>query len=225
MKNKVNLMVMILAVLICSCELMAQETTKIVRPNDRMMEEMKPDKNDAADKMPVIGCCKCLGGTSSINLSTTSGNNWTFSGNPVVFLASPNSYWNLPTGGASWVSTVATGASANLPVGTTEYELKFRVLNCTIPQKVTLTGNVGGDDEISVYLDSTSNPALTSCSAGGWCFNTKNPPPAINTTVTSGIHTLIVRVKNGMVSPTGMFVNATLTSNCSSSPTKSNKEQ
>lgn len=186
----------------------------------------RPDRIDSKGqgRIPTLGCCKCLGETSSINLSTVPGNNWTVSGGPAFFLTSPNSNWNLPTSGASWISTAANGASGSLPAGVKDYQLKFVVQKCTIPQKVTLTGSVGGDDDISVYLDNTASTPLSTCS-GGWCFNTKNPPPAISTNVLPGSHTLIVRVNNGGGSPSGMFVNATLTGSCSTSPTKTDKDQ
>jgi hypothetical protein len=226
MKNKLNLMIMILAMLVFGNTLMGQkqtEKTKIVPPDDRVIDAVKPD-DDLKEKVPVLGCCQCLGGTNSLNLSTIAGNNWRVAGSPAAFITTPHSAWNLPTSGASWVSTVASGASTNLPISTLDYELKFKVQNCTIPQTVTLTGKVGGDDDIAVYLDNTSGTALSSCT-GGWCFNTSNPPPAISTTVGAGWHKLIVRVNNGGVSPSGMFVNAKLTSNCSKSPTKPEKEQ
>jgi hypothetical protein len=165
--------------------------------------------------VPTLGCCKCLGGTNTLDLSTITSNNWTVSNNPVAFLGPINSYWNLNTGPAKWVSTAANGGMGNVPPGTYDYKLPFVVPHCSIEQRVTLSGNYGGDDNIFVYLDTNAN--LISQCTGGWCFNTNNPPPAIsNYVVPQGPHTLIVRVVNtgASPSPSGMFLNAKLTGTC-----------
>ncbi|MCU1267741.1 MAG: hypothetical protein JWM21_4059 [Acidobacteria bacterium] len=167
--------------------------------------------------VPTLGCCNCLGGTNTLNLSTISSNNWTINNNPVAFPGSINSYWNLNPAPASWVSTVASGSTGTVPPGTYDYKLQFVVPHCAIEQRVTLSGNYGGDDDIFVYLDTTNNANLISQCTLGWCFNTQNPPPPItNYSVPQGPHTLIVRVKNSGAnpSPSGMFINAKLTGTC-----------
>ena len=182
------------------------------------------DQENGKTKIPTLGCCKCLGGANSLDLSTIPSNNWTVNGNAVAFPTAIHSLWNLPTGTAKWVSTVLTGSTGNIPGGSYEYKLQFVVPNCTIDQKVTLSGNYGGDDDVQVFLDNTSGSAISSCS-GGWCFNTKNPPAPFNTTITTpGLHILIIKVQNSGASPSGMFVNAKLTGTCSSKMTKSEKE-
>lgn len=166
-----------------------------------------------ARRQPVaLGCCKCLGGTNTLDLSTVSSNPWTVSsGAPVAFLTSIHPAWNVNPGPAKWVSTVASGASGT-PAGDYEYRLDFVVPACTIGQEVTLKGNVGGDDNFDVYLDGAAGTPLTSCA--GWCFNTQKPLHTFTKSITSpGLHTLIVKIHNDG-GPSGMFVNATLTGAC-----------
>ena len=166
----------------------------------------------------TLGCCKCLGGTNTLDLSTVSSNAWTVAwtvnnGAPVAFLTSIHPAWNVNPGPAQWVSTVATGASG-VATGDYFYRLDFIVPECAIGQDVTLKGNVGGDDDFDVYLDNTSGAPLTSCA--GWCFNTpKNTLHTFTNTgaILPGPHALIVKIHTGG-GPSGMFVNATLTGAC-----------
>lgn len=169
----------------------------------------------------ALGCCKCLGGANSLDLSTVGSNAWTLNGNPVAFLSAVHPAWNINPGPAKWVSAAANGATAGLPPGVYEYRLNFVVPACTIGQSVTLTGNYGADNDVAVFLDDASGPAaggnphFVSQCTGNWCFNSsKNPLPSfLNKPVSPGQHTLIVRVKNES-GPSGMFVNATLTGAC-----------
>lgn len=163
----------------------------------------------------TLGCCKCLGGTNTLDLSTLPSNAWTVNnGAPVAFLSTIHPFWDINPGAANWVSTAANGGTGSIPAGTFEYRLDFFVPECTIGQTVTLTGNVGGDDEFDAYLDNAAG-LLGQCHTG-WCFNKgKVQLQSFTKTVGSGNHTLIVRVGNSG-GPSGMFVNATLTGECRS---------
>lgn len=161
-------------------------------------------------KGPTLGCCKCLGGTNTLDLSTISSNNWTVNGNPVVPVTQIHSAWNINPGPAKWVSTSAGGGNGS--AGNFDYKLNFVVPECTIQQKLTLSGNYGGDNTVTVYLDNTTNP-VSSC-PGIWCFSTSHQPlPNFSTPISPGPHTLIVRVNNAG-GPSGMFINARLTGDC-----------
>jgi hypothetical protein len=168
----------------------------------------------------TLGCCKCLGGTNTLDLSTVSSNRWTVNGSAAAFLTAIHPAWNINPGPAAWVSTAATGGTGSVAPGDYEYRLDFVVPACTIEQRVTLTGNVGGDDTFDAFLDNANGPANTSnplylagCSAG-WCFNKpKQNLQTFTRALAPGAHTLIVRIKNGG-GPSGMFVNATLAGAC-----------
>ncbi|MBD0369801.1 MAG: hypothetical protein ICV60_03035 [Pyrinomonadaceae bacterium] len=175
------------------------------------------DKIKPVGVKPTLGCCKCLGGTNTLDLSTVSSNNWTVNGSPAIFLTAIHPLWNINPGPAKWISSAATGGTGTMPAGPYEYRLEFVVPACSIEQKVTLSGNYGGDDDVQVFLDN----ALISQCVGGWCFNTpKKTLPTFSTAVGSGSHVLRVRVVNGSPSPSGMFVNAKLSGTCTSQPTK-----
>ncbi|HJQ26433.1 MAG TPA: hypothetical protein VKA60_21140 [Blastocatellia bacterium] len=171
--------------------------------------------------LPTIGCCKCLGGTNGLDLSTVSFNNWIVKDSTTnsawataAFVTPVNSAWNLNSGAAKWISVSPNGGTGGILGHTYEYRLNFFVSTCAIEQRVTLTGTCGGDDEISVFIDNTTSANLLSQCTGGWCFNTSNPPPPFNRVVGAGTHTLIAIVKNGSLGPAGMFVNAKLTGVC-----------
>lgn len=163
-------------------------------------------------RVPSLGCCRCLGGTNTLDLSTVASNKWTVNGGAAVFLSSIHPAWNINPGPASWVSTVTTGGTGGIAAGVYEYRLDFVVPACTIEQRVTLAGNVGGDDDFDVFLDNTNGTSLSQCA--GWCFNTpKTTLHTFTSAVSPGTHTLIVRIKNGS-GPSGMFVNAKLVGAC-----------
>ena len=196
---------------ICATSAMAQVDSKT---------QFNQDRDDVRRRVATLGCCRCLGGTNSLDLSTISSNNWTVNGNPAIFLTTINSLWNLPTGAANWVSTVATGGTGNIASGVYEYKLQFVVPACAITQTVTLAGNYGGDDDVpGVFLDNvqTSTSSLLAACSGGWCFNSTNNsnPRTFTATVSPGTYYLRVKIQNSG-GPSGMFVNAKLTSTCRS---------
>lgn len=172
-------------------------------------------------RAPSLGCCTCLCGKNALDLSTVKSNPWTVGGGAVNFLASPNPAWNLNPGPAQWVSHAASGV-AGVAAGTYEYRLDFVVPACTIGQEATLSGNYGGDNTVSIFLDDASGQAnasnpnfVTQCPRAGYCFSSVHNPslPSFSRAVPPGNHVLIVRVQNDG-GPSGMFVNATLTGAC-----------
>ncbi|HEV7744097.1 MAG TPA: hypothetical protein VGO56_03785 [Pyrinomonadaceae bacterium] len=185
---------------------------------DLRVASVKQDRGDI--RAATLGCCKCLGGSNSLDLSTITSNSWTVNGGPVAFLSAGHSLWTLPTGPAKWVSTVATGATSAAP-GSFDYNLKFVVPNCSIAQQVTLSGSYGGDDNIQILVDNI--PVSPACVS--WCFSAAHQTGGLNFTsanIIGGNHILTVRVKNDG-GPSGMFLNAKLTGACSTALTKSDR--
>jgi hypothetical protein len=177
-----------------------------------------------APKPLVLGCCKCLGGSNTLDLSTIAGNPWTVSGNPAIIQTTFHPAWNNNPGPAKWVSTTAGGGNGGVLGGTYVYQIRFTVPNCTIDQRSTIAGNLGGDDDIAIRLDNPSGPPIAQCT-GGWCFHTPNHPAIPFTVgVGPGNHTLYVTVVNGGTGPSGMFVNAILTAKCTGEPVKPGME-
>lgn len=210
--------------------LLAATTLSLLSPLHAQSPEARVSATDAsaaAKPFPIpkdvltLGCCRCLGGSNKLDLSTVAGVPWTVSygsgpQTPAVILPVPHPAWNLPTGGAQWVSASALGTS-NLPAGTYTYRLKFYVPKCTIPQRVVLSGQGGADDEFKLYLD--SNPTPISACSGGWCFNTANPTAPFAASVGVGFHTLTMSVVN-TGGPSGMFLRAALEGRCTDSLTQ-----
>lgn len=186
---------------------------------DKSMKAEVPRETFGRVKVPTLGCCECLNGTNTLDLSTVAGNNWTVNGNPVAFVNPVNGLWNLDTQSVKWVSTTVNGSIGSVPVGDFEYRLSFSVPDCTIGQEVALSGFSGGDDGMEIFLD---NIKLAQCITG-WCFNTQKPLTTFTSSITPGTHNLVVKVHNSG-GPSGMFVNAKLTSRCSNSLTKNTKD-
>jgi hypothetical protein len=181
------------------------------------INRVKPNPDYEIVQGPTLGCCRCLDGTNTLDLSTVPSNNWTVIDNgitkPAIFLAQNqvNSAWNINPGSAQWVSSSAGGGNGS--TGDFDYKLKFAIPDCTIPQKITLAGNFGGDNNVAIYLDTITPPNLIALCTGNWCFSTSQQPLPFTKPVQPGSHTLIVRVNN-IGGPSGMFINARLTSHC-----------
>src|SRR5688572_10139442 len=89
------------------------------------LRRVRPNADTVIVKGPTLGCCKCLGGTNTLDLSTISSNNWTVNGNPVVLQTQIPSAWNINPGPAQWVSTSASGGNGS--TGDFDYRLNFTV--------------------------------------------------------------------------------------------------
>jgi len=211
-KKLKSLFAMLAFLFVAACPSMAQVSGPVRFTQER-------ERVPAAGNVPTLGCCRCLGGSNSLDLSTIASNNWTVNGNPVAFLTAIHPAWDFSPGTAQWVSTVATGGTGSVAPGLYDYKLKFVVPNCAIEQRVTISGRFGGDDDVlSLALENIGTSAvipLGSCS-GGWCFNTannSNPRTFSSINVPPGAYYLRMKIQNSG-GPSGMFVNAKLTSTC-----------
>lgn len=167
-------------------------------------------------RIPTLGCCRCLEGSNTLDLSTLAGSAWTLNNVPVSIVNTPTAAWNIPTNGAKWVSVNAGGTSTG--TANYDYKLRFLVPNCAINQEVRLTGTLGADNNVSVFLDGAQ---ISTCSNNN-CFKASSPPPPFNTLVipnSTGMHELVVKVRDAG-GFTGMFVNAKLVGKCSTKMTK-----
>jgi hypothetical protein len=213
--NTVSAALAFAVIILAASSAFAQTIERRVGPAVRVPVELRP----AAPAS--LGCCKCLGGTNTLDLRTVAPNRGSVNGGAAVFLSSIHPAWNINPGPASWVSTVPTGATGGVAAGIYEYRLDFVVPACTIEQRVTLTGNYGADNDVAAFLDDASgqpdasNPSFMSQCTGSWCFNSTRTPtlPTFSRAVGPGPHTLIIRVRNDG-GPSGMFVNATLVGAC-----------
>lgn len=177
-------------------------------------------------KIPTLGCCRCLGGQNKLDLSTIPGNPWKVNGVPAAIIASPNPAWSTNTGGAKWIGPNAAGSGGNNT--TYRYTLQFKVEKCTIPQTITFKGNsAAGDNYIKVSLSGPSIGGPAQCNVpGGYCFTAANQLNnfAAWPVTAPGLYTLNVDVTN-ISGPTGMFVNAAVEGQCTKELVKSDKSR
>lgn len=143
----------------------------------------------------------------------------------------PNVWTNAT--GADWLQPTAAGSTplwngvaSSYANGHWTYVLKIQVPNCTIPQKVTISGSIASDDAARVYLQSglTNSPVIQDLvkatpahfsTASIQNFNAVlNPIPGTGFTK-PGIYFLRVEVDNLGGGPTGMALNGKLSGECS----------
>jgi hypothetical protein len=177
-------------------------------------------------KIPTLGCCRCLGGQNKLDLSTIPGNPWKVNGVPAAIIASPNPAWSTNTGGAKWIGPNAAGSGGNNT--SYRYTLQFKVEKCTIPQTITFKGiSAAGDNYIKVSLSGPSSGGPAQCNVpGGYCFTAANQLNnfAAWPVTAPGLYTLNVEVNN-ISGPTGMFINAAVEGQCTKDPIKPEKGQ
>lgn len=174
-------------------------------------------------KIPTLGCCRCLGEQNKLDLSTIPGNPWKVNGVPAAMIASPNPAWSTNTGGAKWIGPNAAGNGGNNT--TYRYTLQFKVEKCTIPQTIVFKGHAAAaDNYIKVSLTPSGGGPVQCTASGGYCFkfiNQLNNFAAWPITA-PGVYTLNVEVNN-ISGPTGMFINATVEGQCTKEPAKPEK--
>ena len=169
---------------------------------------------------PRIGppCCKCLGETTSVDLSTGQSSpidsKWQLNGGN-AYTTPPYPGWITTLTPAKWIQPVASPTpSPTAPANTVfKYTLQFTVPKCTIPRDVRLQGSFAADNSAKVFLD--GNP-IASC-AGPKCFAATSAggqaPVALNASISPGNHTLEIQVSN-LSGPSGLIVNAQLKTQC-----------
>lgn len=217
------------AVLAVALAAVAGLSSIAVSPARAQQRDVAPPRGElppatAIERMPTLGCCHCLGGENTLDLSTIPGNPWRVNGQPVVAVSPVNAAWTTLTNGAKWVSLNVAGSGGN---GTTyHYTLQFRVEKCTIPQSIVLKGlAAGGDNYEKVYLTGPVGAGPVACTAaGGYCFTNGNRLVNFaNWPLTKpGVYTLNVDVAN-ISGPTGMFLSAVLEGRCTKAPVKPEK--
>lgn len=172
------------------------------------------------DQMPTLGCCECLGGQNTLDVSTVPGVPWRVDGQPTVHVAVPNVAWSTQTNGALWISGNADAEGSST---IHQYTLAFRVEKCTIPQTIVFNGiAAAGDDTLKVFLTGPGNAGPAQCTSAGYCFATVNQLNNFATwpvTGGPGVYTLEVEVLNHG-GPTGMFLSGTLEGTCTNAAVK-----
>lgn len=232
-----------------------------VRPAPQQ-KSLKPGKPDI-----VVNCCRCVGGKNdAVSNISTGVASWTVSTTPTPPPPPPPSGYSAPgavieamptnrspqvapvnigvnplpgtwatIAGASWLQP---GANSNLPNGHWTYVLKVQVPNCTIPQKVTISGKLAADDIARMFVDhaSGSTQTLVGNPFAGFAADgstTRNFSAVLNPSLPGGFTrpgTYFIRVEldNLGGGPSGMVLSGNISGACSDSlvrnPPKDAKE-
>ena len=217
-----------------------------VRPAPQQ-KSLKPGKPDI-----VVNCCRCVGGKNdAVNNISTGAASWTVSQTPTPppppppggYSASGAVIQVMPTNRSPQVAPINIGAnplsgiwatiagaswlqpSANLPNGHWTYVLKVQVPNCTIPQKVTIAGQLAADDIARMYVDhaSGSTQTLVGNPFAGFAADgstTRSFSAVLNPSLPGGFTrpgTYFVRVEldNLGGAPSGMVLGGNISGECS----------
>ena len=172
----------------------------------------------AAPKRAVLPCCKCLGDSTSVNLSTgANGVTWT--------AAVPNSSAQNATATSAnpaWTTMLAPMAQWISPsgnpttTGVYTYQTQFDARNCTVPSDITISGKFLADNSAVLLVDdkkvasSVGTPNYGFLPGSLTSFSYTIPASAA-----AGVHTVTVQAQNSS-GPTGIVVQLTATRHCSS---------
>ena len=163
-----------------------------------------------------------LSKTRPIDLSTVDGNGWTVNGYPAVTQTVLSAQWDLPTSFANWISATPNASTYGLAPGLYVYRLDFFVPRCSVAHQLFIAGNYGGDNRVKISIQANYRQPIASCVGFGTCANSRAPPRPFNvalhtrTNWPAHYRSIVVEVENaGMKpSPSGLFVNAQVSSTC-----------
>ena len=180
----------------------------------------------------VIKCCKCLGQESGAVSISTGTAPWRVSSvispawgasvltgptntSPLMMpgvISNPHPNWGTALAPASWLQPIgATLRNDTFPMkGHVTYVLKIRVPNCTIKQKVVLSGRLQADDKGTMTVNGAP-VALSGPFAG---FGNAGTRTFSHTLAGPGTYTVKVEVDQLGGGPFGMVLNGTANGKC-----------
>jgi hypothetical protein len=189
----------------------------------------------------VIKCCRCLGQESgTVNISTGTAP-WRVSSvlspewptlaptgpvNPSPMMvpgviSNPHPNWTTALSPTPWLQPSASTSMAMFNNGHVTYKLKIRIPNCTIKQRVTISGQVAADDLGKMFIDgpgsATSPIAFTPPPPATWPgagFGTAAVMNFNHVLTAPGTYVIRVEVDNKGGGPLGMVLRGTANGKC-----------
>jgi hypothetical protein len=167
-------------------------------------------------RITALPCCKCLGETTTANLSTGAVP-WTASvpGNsaqaPTALAANP-AWTTMLAPMAQWISPAGNPQT----VGVYTYQTKFDARNCTIPSDIVISGKFLADNSAVLLIDDKKVTASQGTPNYGFLPGSLTPfSYTIPASAAAGVHTVTIQATNSS-SVTGIVVQLTATRKCSS---------
>jgi hypothetical protein len=199
---------LLLAASIFSSAVIAQDADRIGRPG----------------RLPVLPCCKCLGETTTTNLSTGAVP-WTASlpGSPAqggTALAANVAWTTMLAPLAQWISPAGNPQT----VGVYNYQTQFDARRCSIQSEIVVTGKFLADNSATLLID--GNKVISSQGTPNYGFLPGSLTPfsyVIPAGSAAGIHTVTVQATNSS-GPTGIVVQLTATRKCSDKVEKGDRD-
>jgi hypothetical protein len=181
----------------------------------------------------VINCCRCLGQESGASNISTGTAPWRVSSvlaPPNVptnssaltvpgAIANPHPSWTTALTPAKWLQPSASATrNDGFLNGHVTYVLKLRVPNCTIKQRVVLSGRIAADDVARMFVEGPGHPPSTMI-AGPAGFPVGSDKPfsvqlGVSGFTQPGLYTLRVEVDNLGGGPFAMILNGTANGKC-----------
>ncbi|WP_218510008.1 hypothetical protein [Variovorax sp. dw_308] len=164
-----------------ACALFASlSTAAVAQHNPDMRGPSKPSRGvlpgeGKGAKIAKLECCKCVGETASLDLSTGVAT-WIYKGSAAPTIT-PYQYWTtevatnktIDTGSvASWININNTNSA---PQGNYQYTLDFNLPDCVIGSTINIEGVFSADNDASVYLDNVNAASLLGRTSVGQTAN------------------------------------------------------
>jgi hypothetical protein len=168
-----------------------------------------------AKGLSTLPCCKCVGGTTTTNLSTGTAVWKLIAPTVSATVLSSNAAWTtllasqIPA--AQWISPVGNPTNA----GGTIYELKFDTRKCIIPSDIVISGKFLADNSATLMVNGL--PVASSIGTPNYGFLPGSLTPfsfTIPAAMANGVQSITVQASNDEGTATGIVVQATATRKC-----------
>lgn len=171
--------------------------------------------NERGGKSTIIPCCRCIGGSSTANVSTGKPNVvWTVT-QPGSAVPTPV----MPVSNVAWTTTAIPGGAWVSPqgnpmtVGNFDYSTVIDVRDCIIGSTVTISGKFLADNRGTLLVDGREVISSGGTPNYGFLPGSVTPFTVTLPAGATGFHTITLRAQNSG-GPTGILVELNVTRQC-----------